>query len=53
VEVYIVSTYSYPGTEEVSDELYADAALPSARVPTGCVTGWARAGLDVLVTYGV
>jgi hypothetical protein len=50
VEVYIASTYSYPVLKKVSDELYADVALPSARFPTGYVTGWLRAGLDVPAT---
>jgi len=40
-----------PVLKKVSDELHADAALPSARVPTGYVTGWTRAGLDVPTTY--
>jgi hypothetical protein len=40
-----------PVLKKVSDELYADVALPSARVPTGYVTGWPRrAGLDVPAT---
>jgi len=36
--------------KKVSDELHADAALPSARVPTGYVTRRTGAGLDVPAT---